>query len=63
MIGICNSSDNSLFDIFSFLTADLFLVDKVSDRASTTVPPDVFYQNNCKTFNQFNIGVHFIWNF
>ena len=42
IIGLCNSSANSLFEIFSFLIADLFRVAKVSDRASVAAQPKIF---------------------
>ena len=42
IIGLRNSSANSLFEIFSFLIADLFRVVKVSDRASVAAQPKIF---------------------
>ena len=36
IIGLCNSSANSLLEIFLFLVADSF--------ASVAAPPEVFYQ-------------------
>ena len=45
--GLRNSSANSSFYIFPFLTADLFRVAKVSDRASVAAP--VFLSRNLKT--------------
>ena len=43
IIGLCNSSANSLFDIFLFLIADLFCVArvaKVSSGPSAAAPPE-----------------------
>ena len=43
IIGLCNSSANSLFDIFLFLIADLFCVArvaKVSGGPSAAAPPE-----------------------
>ena len=39
IIGLCNSSSNSLVKLISFLIADLFRVAKVSDRANVAAPP------------------------
>ena len=47
IIGLCNSSANSLFEIFSFLT----------------VPAEVFYQKICRTFKQFHVDIHHILEF
>ena len=44
IIRLCNSSANSLFQIFSFLIADLFRIAKVSNRASVAAPTEAFYQ-------------------
>ena len=44
-IGLCNSAANLLFDIFSFLTVDIFRVaqlPKISDHASVAASPEVF---------------------
>ena len=50
--GECISSANSLFDIFSFLTADLFRVAKVSERASVAATPEDFLTKNYKPLKQ-----------
>ena len=46
IIGLCNSSALSLFKIFSFLTADLFPVAKVSDHARVTAASEGFLSKN-----------------
>ena len=46
IIGLCNSSANSLLDVFLFLTADLFHVAKVSVHASIAAPPEVILLKN-----------------
>ena len=51
IIGLCNSSANSLFEMFSFLIVELFREAKVSDRASVASPLEVFYQNIYRSFN------------
>ena len=55
MFGLCISSANSLFEIFSFLTAALF--------ASVAAPPEVFYQKICKPSKKVHIDIHRIWYF
>ena len=45
--GLRNSSANSFFDIFSFLTVHLFRVAKVSDHAGVAASPEVYF---IKTF-------------
>ena len=42
IIGLFNSSANSLLDIFSFLIADLLHVGYVSDHAGIAASPEVF---------------------
>ena len=42
VIGLCNSSANFLFEIFSFLITDLFSVAKISDHASVAALPEAF---------------------
>ena len=63
IIGLCNSSANSLFDIFSFLTADLFCVATLSCRASVATPQEVFYQEIYKALKQDLFDIHHILNF
>ena len=52
IIGLCNISANSLFDIFSILTAAVFRVAKVFHCASVAAPPEVFYQRIYKPLKQ-----------
>ena len=47
IFGLCNSSANSLLEIFSFLITDLF--------ASVADPPDVFYQKMYKPLSKFTL--------
>ena len=47
IIGLCNSSDNSLLEVISFLITDLF--------ASVAAPLEVFYQKIYKPLKQVHI--------
>ena len=46
IIDLRNSSANSLFHMFSFLTANLFRAAKTSDRANVVTPPADFLSKN-----------------
>ena len=46
IIGFYNSSANSLFEMLSFLIANLFYVAKAADQESIEAPPEVFSSKN-----------------
>ena len=50
IIGLCNSSANSLLDLISFLTANSF--------ASAMAPDDDFHQKTYKPLKQDLFGIH-----
>ena len=58
IIGLCNSSANSLFAIFSFvipLLRNLFFVANVSDHVRVA---EVFYQKIYKPLKQLHLHIH-----
>ena len=52
IIDFCNSSVNSLFEIFSYLISDLF--------ASVAVPPEVFLSKMYGPLKQVHVHIHHI---
>ena len=61
--GLHNSSVNYLFEIFSFLTANIFHVAQMSNRASKRHHQKFFYKKINKPLKQVHVGKHIVLGF
>ena len=63
IIGLHNSSVNYLFEIFSFLTANIFHVAQMSNRARKRYHQKFFYKKINKPLKQVHVGIHIVLGF